>query len=298
MLLVIPYFYRRERNLDLESTGNFITIKPKNELVAKYIDYYYFHVSDDPAFSKKFFFYPNYKHAVTIYKGSDVSLTDEGSLVMPSDNNKILSFYSINTDANFKVELNGVFNKIGVVFNPLGLNHFIKEPLGTFFDRAVNKLECFGEPFLQSLEKIYAESNAEYKGALLDGFFTDTFLGFNEPVIKRAVREILNSNGSVKVEELSESLGVNRKTLLRLFKKHLCCSVEEYKKMVMFRNALNYSQQQGEDATLTDVALYSLYYDQAHYIKHFKSVTRQSPKALLSKLTKLGNQETYWHFEE
>lgn len=282
----------------MDSTGNFITVKPKDELVAKYVDYYYFHISDNPAFSKKFFFYPNYKHAVTIYRGSEVSLTGDGSLVVPSDDNKILSFYSINTDANFKVELHGIFDKIGIVFNPLGLNHFLKKPLGTFFDRAVNKLDSFGEPFLQSLEKVYAEPNAENKAALLDAFFASIFLGFNEPVVKRAVQEILNSNGSVRVEELSELLNVNRKTLLRLFKKHLCCSVEEYKKLVMFRNALNYSQQAGEDATLTDVALYSLYYDQAHYIKLFKSVTKQSPKALLSKLTKLGSQETYWHFED
>ena len=76
-------------------------------------------------------------------------------------------------------------------------------------------------------------------------------------------------------------------------------SVEEYKKLVMFRNALNYAQKAGEDTTLTDVALYSLYYDQAHYIKHFKAITKQSPKALLSKLTDLGShEEVYWNFED
>ena len=282
----------------MDSKGYFITIKPKDDLVAKYIDYYYFHVSDTPGFSKKFFFYPNYKHAVTVYKGSDVSLTSEGSLVLPSTGNIISSFYSINTDKNFKVELNGIFDKIGIVFNPLGLNHFLKEPLGIFFDRSIKKLDCFGPDYLQTMEQVYAQNNAEDKAALLDIFFAQNFVGFDEPVVKKAVQEILNSNGSVRVEELSEQLNVNRKTLLRLFKKHLCCSVEEYKKLVMFRNALNYSQQAGEDATLTDVALYSLYYDQAHYIKHFKSVTKQSPKALLSKLTKLGSQETYWHFED
>ncbi|MFD2601947.1 helix-turn-helix domain-containing protein [Flavobacterium suzhouense] len=282
----------------MDSTGNFITIKPKDEVVAKYIDYYYFHVSDDPLFTKRFFFYPNYKHAITVYKGSDVSLTEEGSVVLPSADDTILSFYSINTDQNFKVQLNGIFNKVGIVFNPLGLNHFLKEPLGNFFDQATNKLDCFGASFVKTLQSVFAERDAEAKGTVLDTFFADAFSGFNEPVVKKAVQEILNSNGSVKVDELSELLNVNRKTLLRLFKKHLCCSVEEYKKLVMFRNALNYSQAMGEEASLTDVALYSLYYDQAHYIKHFKSVTNQSPKALLSKLTKLGSQETYWYFED
>ncbi len=284
--------------MTLEPTGTFTTLKPKDELVAKYIDYYYFHVSDNPAFSKKFFFYPNYKHAITIYKGSDVSLTSEGSLILPEADAPIATFYSINTDKNFKVDLNGVFDKIGIVFNPLGLNHFVENALGDFFDRTIQKLECFGPEFSETLEKIYDETDAQKRAALLDAFFVQAFVGFDEPLVKKAVQEILNSNGSVKVEELSELLSVNRKTLLRLFKKHLCCSVEKYKKLVMFRNALNYAQQMGEDASLTDVALYSLYYDQAHYIKHFKSVTMQSPKALLSKLTKLGSQDTYWHFED
>jgi transcriptional regulator GlxA family with amidase domain len=112
------------------------------------------------------------------------------------------------------------------------------------------------------------------------------------------MQELLKSNGAVRVEELSDLLEVNRKTLLRLFRKHLCCSVEEYRKLVMFRNALNYAQQAGADASLTDVALYSLYYDQAHYIKHFRQITKQSPKALLSKLASFGGQQTYWYFEE
>ncbi|MGQ3087019.1 MAG: hypothetical protein ACT6RA_07690, partial [Flavobacterium sp.] len=59
-----------------------------------------------------------------------------------------------------------------------------------------------------------------------------------------------------------------------------------------------YAQQAGDDATLTDVALYNYYYDQAHYIKHFRSVTMQSPKTLLSKITQLGSQPVYWNFEE
>lgn len=283
----------------MDSKGTFITVKPTDNLAAKYIACYYFHASDEPGFSRKFFFYPNYKHALTIYKGSDTRLTAEGSVVVPAQDDKISCFYSININKNFKVELNGCFNKIGVVFNPLGLNHFITGALGGKFDTSIKVFDNFGEPFNEVLMKVYDTPDVNEKARLLDAFFVSRYIGFNEPVVKAAVAEILNSNGSVRVEELSDSLKVNRKTLLRLFKKHLCCSVEEYKKLVMFRNALNYSQQQGEDASLTDVALYNLYYDQAHFIKHFKSVTKLPPKVLLSNLTKLGTQEVvYWHFED
>lgn len=283
----------------MDYKGSFITVKPKNTLVAKYIAYYYFHVSEDPDFSKKFFFYPNYLHALTVYKGSDTSLTSEGSYVIPADTDIISCFYSVNVSRSFKVELNGCFDKIGIVFNPLGLNHFVPEPVGNIVDASIKSFNYFGDAFLQALSEIYAQTETDAKVTLLDAFFAQRYTGFDESLVKSAVAEILNSNGSIRVEELSENLNVNRKTLLRLFKKHLCCSVEEYKKLVMFRNALNYSQTQGEEATLTDVALYNLYYDQAHFIKHFKSVTKLPPKVLLSNLTKLGNQEVvYWHFED
>ncbi|WP_181369531.1 helix-turn-helix domain-containing protein [Flavobacterium album] len=266
--------------------------------MAKHIDYYYFHSSDDEGFDNKFTFYPNYKHALTIYKNSDLLFTENTSVIRPSEKETIGTYYSINTGSSFSVDLEGKFYKIGVVFNPLGLNHFLDKPLSDAFEPAFGPFRYFGKPLEEVVTQISTLQDAAAKAALLDSFFSKAYCGFNETAVKRAVQEILNSNGTVKVEELSDSIGVNRKTLLRLFKKHLCCSVEEYKKMVMFRNALNYSQQAGDDTTLTDVALYNYYYDQAHYIKHFKSVTMHSPKTLLSKLTHLGNQDVYWNFEE
>jgi AraC-like DNA-binding protein len=281
----------------MDSKGDFITVKPKDPLAQKHISYYYFHISTDIDYHSKFFFYPNYKHALTIYKGSDVMIDSDGSVVRESKEQKLSFFYTVNSDRNIKVDIKGSFNKIGVVFNPLGINHFISTPLNEVFTKGVAVFDYFKPDLEIVANRVYEESDAEKKGELLDAFFASRYCTFDEPVVKKALQEILNSNGSIRVEELSDATGVNRKTLLRMFNKHLCCSVEEYKKMVMFRNALNYSQESNEHS-LTDVALYSLYYDQAHFIKHFKSVTQQSPKVLLSKLTKLGTQETYWNFEE
>ncbi|MFL9843844.1 helix-turn-helix domain-containing protein [Flavobacterium rhizosphaerae] len=267
--------------------------------MAKHIAYYYFHWSDSEHFHRIFTFYPNYNHALTVYKNSDVELFEASSKVSTSQKESLTVLYSVNTHHSAKVDLSGPFNKIGIVFNPAGINHFLKKPLGTYtFNPPFDYFDHFGNMLHKVLGQVYAEQDAEKKGEMLDVFFESIYNGFEEPIAKAALMQVLNSNGTVKVEELSEKTGINRKTLLRLFKKHFCASVEEYKKMVMFRNALNYSQQH-DDASLTDVALYNLYYDQAHFIKHFKSVTRQSPKTLLHHLTHLGGQEAlYWHFEE
>ncbi|WP_159800152.1 helix-turn-helix domain-containing protein [Flavobacterium sp. MK4S-17] len=280
----------------MDSKGIFLTAQPASDIVGKYISYYYFHSSGSPEFQKKFFFYPNYKHALTLYKGSKVTFTPNGSEITPSTGNDFYCLYSVNTDKNYTVNLTGPFFKIGVVFNPLGINHFINEPLGDIFKPAFDELNKF-KGLDEVADAVLKEGDVKRKADLLDNYFEQHYIGFNEPVVKKAVQEILNSNGSIKVEELSDVLEVSRKTLLRLFKKHLCCTVEEYKKMVMFRNALNYAQTE-ENFSLTDVALFNLYYDQAHFIKHFKTVTEHSPKMLLSKLTRLGNQQLYWNFED
>ena len=275
----------------------FITQKPASNKISKYISYYYFHKSEDPNYQKNFIFYPNYKHAITVYKNSEVILSNDQSTIKPSKNRGIQPLYSINKDKSIKVSINGTFDKIGVVFNPLGINHFIETSLHEIIRSNFGFFSYFGDELNLILSQIYSENEIEKKVMLLDHFFEKKFNPFDEPILKKAVGEIILSNGGIKVSELSEKLNVNRKALLRLFNKHTFMSVEEYRKMVMFRQAFNYFHQNKEKTNLTDIALFSMYYDQAHFIKHFKSITKETPNTLLSKVSHLGFEDTYWYFE-
>jgi AraC-like DNA-binding protein len=275
----------------------FITQKPASDKISKYISYYYFHKSEDKDYQKNFIFYPNYKHALTVYKDSDVIISNNNSIVKPSKKSSIQPLYSINKDKNIKVSINGVFNKIGIVFNPLGINYFLENPLQDTIIIEFGDFPHFGEEFNLVLNLVYCKNEIEKKVYLLDSFFEKILKPFEEPILKKAIGEIIISNGGIKVSELSEKLNVNRKTLLRLFCKHTLMSVEEYRKMVMFRQAFNYFQENKRTTNLTDVALFSMYYDQAHFIKHFKSITKETPHTLLSKVSHLGYEDTYWYFE-
>lgn len=285
-------------NNSFQHNESFITIKPLSEKISRYISYYYFHSSDDENYNKSFVFYPNYKHALTVYQHSEVTLTETESIVNPSEKTTIKPLYAINKNKNIKVSIKGVFNKIGVVFNPLGINFFIDKPLNEVLTSDFDFFPYFGEEFRAVLAQVFNEKELQDKVVLLDAFFENRFVAFDEPTLKKSIKEIISTNGAVKVVELSEKLNVNRKTLLRLFKKHTNMSVEEYRKMVMFRQALNYFHQNKEATNLTDVALFSMYYDQAHFIKHFKSITKETPNSLLSKISHLGEEDTYWYFEE
>ena len=277
---------------------SFITVKPLSEKISRYISYYYFHSSEDENYQNSFVFYPNYKHALTAYKDSEVLLKNSESNLNPSDKINIKPLYSINKDKNIKVSMNGRFDKVGIVFNPLGINHFIEKPLQNIFLHNFDFFPHLGNDFKKVLENAFSEKQIDKKVSLLDNFFEKKYIPFDEPVLKKSVKEIITSNGAIKVSELSEKVHTNRKTLLRLFKKHTNMSVEEYRKMVMFRQALNYFHQNKETTNLTDVALFSMYYDQAHFIKHFKSITKETPTTLLSKISLLGEEDTFWYFEE
>ncbi len=280
-----------------QHNDTFVTIKPLSEKISRYISYYYFHASDDENYNKSFVFYPNYKHALTVYKDSKVTLTESESKVSPSEKTTIKSLYAINKSKNIKVTIKGVFDKIGIVFNPLGINFFIDKPLSEIFTTELGFFPYFGGEFTKLLAQVFDEKELQNKATLLDAFFEKRFVEFDEPILKKSIKEIISTNGAIKVSELSEKSNIHRKTLLRLFKKHTNMSVEEYRKMVMFRQALNYFHQNKETTNLTDVALFSMYYDQAHFIKHFKSITKETPTTLLSKISHLGEEDTYWYFE-
>lgn len=285
----------------MEQNSYLITMKPKNDQLKKLIAYYYFHVSDNEKHSESFYFYPNYMHALTVYKGSDVIITKEKSIISQikpsSDSNKFTFLYTVNLKEKIQVNIQGAFYKIGIVFYPLGINHFIEQSLSEIMDYFFQEINL-DKKFKTCLSPLSKELLIKEQLEIVENALLAILTPFEEKKLQKAIKEIVLSNGAIKVDELEKHTEVSRKTLLRLFKKHTLSTIEEYKKMVMFRNSLNYALQHKELVNLTDIALYNMYYDQSHFIKHFKSITNEIPKTLLPKIKQIGNEDLYWHFIE
>ncbi|MBI1836732.1 MAG: helix-turn-helix transcriptional regulator [Flavobacteriia bacterium] len=271
---------------------SFLTIQPQIQSIRKYISYYYFHTSSDIKFKKSFTFFPNYKHGITAYYGSKNDFRDCSNVEPSIDTITVL--YTMNYDQAIQVHLKGAFNKIGIAFRTCGINHFMKDDLKKHYNNDNHLFNYFGEEFKKLLISVYNTSNIEKKRDLLDSFFEKKHVIFQEENLMGIVQEIIESNGTVKIEELSKKYNIHRKTILRLFQKHFCCSPETYKKMVKFRNTLNYTQTQNQFDSLTEISLFNHYYDQADFNKQFKAITNFTPKELLSKIKKIGNEDIYW----
>ena len=276
---------------------SFITQKPNNSLLHSTISYYYFHNSLVDTLHKKFIYYPNTKNALTIYKNSKVSYSKNNSISTPENN-----FYSIlysGIQKQFRTaEIVAPFNKIGIVFQELGINHFINIPLSDITNNPIDKsFDYFGDEFIQLCNSIYSEKNIDQKIDLLDAFFIKKHYPFTEEKLELSMSLIANSEKKVTIKEHAKKCGVSEKTLSRLYKKHLCCTPKDYANIVQFRRALNDYLLLNKKSSLTELAIDNKYYDQAQFINHFKKLTGLNPKTFFKNIQHLGYEDTFWNFK-
>lgn len=273
----------------------FVTKKPTSVFLQKYIAYYYFHKCSDVETQKRYIFYPHYKNALSIYKNSITFYIDGIYKTEPSLLYDYYYVYAGIYKEFQRVIQQAPFSKIGIVFQPLGLNHFIRKNLVQLqkkeSDVRFNYFKTSMQPFL---DDIYSLENISSKVTLLDTYFERQYVGFEDERMKKAIDFLLSADKKYTVKVLAEQLEMNRKTLLRLFQKHLCCSVKDYINVVQFRKALLSYQLAENKPLLTSLAYDTGYYDQSEFINHFKKITGFNPTKVLSNIQKLGNEDTFW----
>lgn len=276
----------------------FITIKPNNPLLQQYISYYYFHSSENNAVKNKYTYYPNTKSALTIYKNSKITFSFNQSKTEPDTETEFCFSYSGIQKYFRTAEIIAPFDKIGIVFNQLGINHFMKEPLSDILNNSVNmSFNYFGNDLIKSCKSIYHEKEIDKKVNLLDEFFESKLHDFQNKNFKDCVNLIISSNKKMTIEELAEKLNINKRTLLRLFKKHLYCTTKEFLNIIQFRKSLNYYLLVNKNLSFTDLALESQYYDQSQFINHFKKLSGENPKTFFKNIKHLGKEDIFWTFQ-
>lgn len=275
----------------------FISVKPKNEVLSKYIDSFYFHQNNEKDYSKKIVFFPNTKNALTIYKNSETKIINKKPLhvkIIPSENCNYFFLYG-GIQQNYVVsEAVPPFDKIGVVFLPLGMNHFIEEKYLGKILRNDYYFPSIEKKILLSIDKVYKAKDIETRVALLETFFLKQInYTFHEPTLKKAINYIEEYKGKIKIGDLSSLLHVEEKTLLRKFRNHLNCTPKHYAKVFQFREAMRIYIKKKECKNLTTLAISNNYYDQSDFIKIFKKLTGTKPTSFFKNINDLGN-DIYW----
>lgn len=101
--------------------------------------------------------------------------------------------------------------------------------------------------------------------------------------IQKAIRQIIESEGQIKISNLREEIFLTERTLERKFLNQIGLTPKQFAKIIQFQTSLNKLTQANFDK-LTHVGLESGFTDQSHFIRVFKQYTGQTPSYYLKSI--------------
>jgi len=277
-----------------------IILRPENELLKKYVEYFLFLKKSDHNLIN-YTTFPNSNLCLAIYKQNKVTYVNDGKnnicSIAVGENRFSSRIYGFHTSP-FKVNLQGELDQVCIIFHAAALGAFTGESLdgiGTT-NRAVEDFLQFKDGFL--LEQVFDEHHPVLRARLLEKALVGKL---NDRIPYRLwealehIRLASYSGQDTVIELLCKKLGISDTTLYRLFKTHLGQNPQQFLKTVRFRRALPVLL--GKEAPLTQIGLDHNYYDQAHFIKDFRAFAGLPPKKLQGKVS-LAQDQLAWIFEE
>jgi len=180
----------------------------------------------------------------------------------------------------FSRRLQGKGRAFGIKFRPGMFHPFYGASMSSLTDRVVD------------LESIFGRAGFELKQAILEEIHdrrcvkrADSFLRERIPKAKVAILEVRDAvekvaedRGIVRAEQVASIMGISLRPLQRIFSKYVGVSP----KWVIQRYRLHEAAEalaKDEIQNLTELSLRLGYFDQAHFIRDFKSVVGATPGA-------------------
>lgn len=118
----------------------------------------------------------------------------------------------------------------------------------------------------------------------IDTYFAVNAKHFEQQTdVEKIARKILKNKGQIDIKTIYKELIISKRTFQIHFKKATGLSLSKFIKIIKLRATIDDMRTQQESKKLTAVALDNDYYDQAHFIKSFKEITKLTPKKFIPK---------------
>jgi methylphosphotriester-DNA--protein-cysteine methyltransferase len=118
-------------------------------------------------------------------------------------------------------------------------------------------------------------TNNTTRVSIVERFLLSEMKDHSDSLVLNAMQKIKSSGGNLRIKELLSSLPISVDPFEKRFRRLVGASPKQFSAIVRFRNLImNHSPAE----SLTDTAHTAGYFDQAHFIKDFKSFTGQTPQ--------------------
>jgi len=207
-----------------------------------------------------------------------------GAVTMKQKNQEVISLPKAFAFGIARTSLHFEFSKCTtlfvIIFNPGMASALINTPINEFFETFIPFDEFFNRPQISCLNKIFSKKN-EYELMVekIERFLlVELLCAHTDGIIKEAIREIIDSQGSIPIKKLLGQLQISRDSFEKKFRKQVGTSPKQFSNIVRFRNLF---ENDHKKTTLTAIGLNAGYYDQSHFIKDFKAITGKKPSSFL-----------------
>lgn len=164
-----------------------------------------------------------------------------------------------------------------VYFNEGCAASFFKEPLHMLFRESVSLDQFMLRSELLLLEEQLCEAANDLQKIDITERFLLSRLHQVQPdqLILAALALIHKHKGNIRIKALCEQLHISQSPLEKRFRKTVGTSPKKFASIVRLKHAV---RQYDPQSTLTDLGFEAGFYDQAHFIREFKSFTGETPE--------------------
>lgn len=183
----------------------------------------------------------------------------------------------------------GAIDLFGVRFTHAGAAPFFSFPLSELTGRIIDLKMAMGAGARRTEERLNEARSLRRRVEIVESALLRR-LSQNRGIdilVENASSMIVENMGLAAIDRVTETLGVNERTLERRFQQKFGLSPKRFSRIIRFQNFLNAARTE-HSRSILDTALSFGYYDQAHLIREFREFSGKTPLAFFGREHKLS----------
>lgn len=252
-----------------------VEILPPSPILSPYIEYYKLITG---TIQGKFKVVPFCNQEIYFHLGhGDYCLMSPGRYEIKDPIIHLGGLHEVDQDIYSIITENEKVKSFVIVFNPNGIQKLFRLSNNEIQKHAINGSDLFKGDADIILEKLLAASSAIEMKIWIERFLS-TFIsvGTNDALMNIMADCIKENNGIIGVQKISDRFHITARTFQRRFKDEFGLSPKNYMQLIRVNSAVS-RLSSGKYDSLSDLAYYSGYYDQSHFIRDIKRICGTLP---------------------
>jgi AraC-like DNA-binding protein len=267
--------------------------KPKNTILQKYIEGFYFLTKKENEAIIEYVTFPNNYSIISVYENTQIAFSENKVTLTNNNSAGFKSDLICHYKKPINIRYEGKSNEITFYFKPLGLNAFLEKSLCHYTNIFFADFIPF-EDYQEQMTSFLRETDFEIRCQKIEDYWLSKLNGFDHPFLSSVLCDIQDAQKEYSIAELAKKYNITRQHLNKHFESNLCKSPSDFKKIQRFREALKSRMKKSATDNLTSLSYDMLFYDQSHLIKDFKSLTGLTPKKFFNTISSQEEGEINW----